>query len=115
MLWAGAAILAVGFLWSVFKGWVVWDIAHDRFNGGSAPTLDFPMVCPIPLAVGTSMVLSALDALPFPGFGFALYAGLAISFGMLLWWFYRLGAPERQRSAGEPGRAETGTASDRGG
>jgi hypothetical protein len=97
MLWAGVALLAVGALWSAFKGWVVWDIAHDLFNGGGAPTLDFPVVCPIPLAAGASVVLSALCAHPFPGFGFALYIGLAAAFGALLWLFDRVGAPERER------------------
>jgi hypothetical protein len=97
MVWAGVAILVVGVLCSALKGRVVWDIAHDPFNGGGAPTLDFPVVCPVPLAAGLSMVLRALDAYPFPGFGLALYVGLAICFGVLRWWFYRVGGPERQR------------------
>ncbi len=123
MLWAGVAILVVGLLWAAFKGWVVWDIAHDLFNGGGAPTLDFPVFCPLPLAVGGSLVLSALDALPFPGFGFALYLGLAVCFGVLLWWFSRVGEPERQRQlaaiqqhpAAEQTHAEPGAAADGGG
>jgi hypothetical protein len=76
---------------------VVWDIAHDLFNGGGAPTLDFSVFCPLPLAVGASFVLSALDAHPFPGFGFAVYIGLAGCFGFLLWYFDRVGGPVRQR------------------
>jgi hypothetical protein len=87
----------MGALWSAFKGWVVWDIAHDPFDGGGAPTMDFPLFCPVPLAVGASLVASALGAHPFPGFGFALYVALAAGFGLLLWCFYRLGEPERQR------------------
>jgi hypothetical protein len=38
-----------------------------------------------------------MNALPFPGFGFAIYLGLAITFWALLIWFYRIGEPERQR------------------
>jgi hypothetical protein len=97
MLWAGVALLVLGVLWSAFKGWVVWDIAHDLFNGGGAPTLDFPVVCPIPLAGGAGLVAWALDATPFPGFGFAVYVGLAACFGFLLRYFYRVGEPERLR------------------
>ena len=122
MLWAGVAILVVGVLCSAFKGRVVWDVAHDPFNGGGAPTLDFPVVCPVPLAAGLSMVLSALGAYPFPGFGLALYVGLAICFGVLLWWFDRVGEPERQRqlaaiqqrAAAEQRQAEPGAAPDTG-
>jgi hypothetical protein len=122
MLWAGFTFLTFGVLYSALKGWVVWDIAHDLFNGGGAPTLDFPVVCPIPLAAGASMVLSALGALPFPGFGFALYFGLAVAFGILLWLFDRVGAPERQRQLAalqqrhpaEQRQTEPGTAPDRG-
>ncbi|HZZ79853.1 MAG TPA: hypothetical protein VFE62_15145 [Gemmataceae bacterium] len=97
MLGVGIAFLVIGVLWSAFKGWVVWDIAHDLYGGGGAPTLDFPLFCPMPLAMGARLVLSALDAVPFPGFGFSLYVGLAIAFGLMLWWFDRIGAPTRQR------------------
>jgi hypothetical protein len=97
MLWAGVTLLVIGTLWSAFKGWVVWDIAHDLYNGGGAPTLDFPVFCPIPLAVGSSWVASAMGSSPFLGFGFAVYVGLATCFGVLLWYFDRIGAPERQR------------------
>jgi hypothetical protein len=97
MLWAGIAILAFGVLLAAFKGYMVWDIAHDMFNGGGAPTLDFPLFCPIPLSTGGSMVLTALDAHPFPGFGFTVYIGLALVFGGLLLWFDRIGEPERKR------------------
>src|SRR5262249_39400348 len=87
MLWAGVGVLVVGLLWSALKGRVVWDVAHDVFNGGGAPTLDFPVVCPVPLAVGASLVASALDATPFPGFGLGVYVVLAAGFGLLLWYF----------------------------
>ena len=97
MLWAGVAILVVGIVWAAFKGWMVWDVAYDLFNGGGAPTLDFPLVCPIPIAVGGSLTLLALDWLPFPGFGLTLYAGLSACFAVLLWWFDRVGRPERHR------------------
>jgi hypothetical protein len=97
MLWAGVGLLVVGLLRSAFKGRVVWDVAHDVFNGGGAPTLDFPVVRPVPLAIGASLVASALDATPFRGFGLAVYAVLAAGFGFLLWYFDRLGEPERQR------------------
>jgi hypothetical protein len=97
MLTAGIIILAIGLLWTAFKAYVVWDIAHDVFNGGGAPTLDFPVICPIPLAVGASLTLGALGRHPFPGFGFVAYLCLAIIFGFLLWLFDRHGAPERER------------------
>ncbi len=97
MMTLGMILLAFGVLWAVFKGYVVWDIAHDVYNGGGAPTLDFPVFCPIPLALGGSMVLSALDKHPFPGFGLVLYLCLALFLGFLHWWFDRLGEPERER------------------
>jgi hypothetical protein len=97
MLWPGVALLAVGVAWAAFKGWVVWEVAHDLYNGGGAPTLDFPVFCPLPLAVGASVVASSLGVRPFPGFGFAVYCGLAAGFAVLLWWFHRVGEPERQR------------------
>jgi hypothetical protein len=94
---AGIVLVVVGVLWSVFKGYVVWDAAHEVEQGASAPTIDFPIICPIPLAVGTSLLLRARHSLPFPGFGFAFYALLAGLFGSLLWFFDRLGERERQR------------------
>ena len=97
MLITGIIILAIGLLWSAFKGYMVWDVSHDAFGGGGAPTLDFPIVCPIPLALGGSLVLSALGKHPFPGFGFVVYLSLALVFGFLLWLFDRLAAPERER------------------
>jgi len=100
MMAVGIIFIVVGLLWAAFKGYVVWDIAHDIYNGGGAPTLDFPIFCPIPLAIGSSIVLTALGSLPFRGFGFVLYVGLAIVFGFLLWLFGRLGEPERQRQSG---------------
>ena len=93
----GIILLVVGLIVAVFKGYVVWDIAHNSYNGGGAPTLDFPIFYPIPLALGTSLVFKAHGGSPFPGFGFAIYAGLAVAFGFLLWLFDRLGKPERER------------------
>jgi hypothetical protein len=97
MLWIGVVLVILGGLWSAFKGRMVWKVAHDVYNGGGVPTLDFPLFCPIPVAAGLSTLLSAMNALPFPGFGFAIYLGLAITFWALLIWFYRIGEPERQR------------------
>ena len=93
----GIILLVVGLLAAAFKGYVVWDIAHDSANGGGAPTLDFPIFYPIPLALGASLVFKAHGGAPFPGFGFAIYAGLAAVFRFLLWLFDRLGKPERER------------------
>ncbi|EDY19719.1 hypothetical protein CfE428DRAFT_2895 [Chthoniobacter flavus Ellin428] len=93
----GIVALAIGFLWAVCKGCVVWNCAHDLFNGGGPPTLDFPVICSLPLAIGCSEVLNALGRNPFPGFGFVVYLGLVVIFGFLLWLFGRLGEPERQR------------------
>ena len=93
----GIIVFLIGVALAAFKGYVVWDIAHDVFNGGGAPTLDFPIICPIPLAIGASLVLRALDKYPLPGFGFIVYVGLALIFSFLLWLFYRLGAPEREQ------------------
>lgn len=95
----GVIFLVLGLLMAAFKAYVVWDIAHDLCAGGGAPTLDFPIFYPIPIALGSSWVLSALGAYPFPGFGFAGYLCLAVFFGMLLWLFDRLGAPARERQA----------------
>lgn len=95
----GIIFLALGLLMAAFKAYVAWDIAHDLFNGGGAPTLDFPIFYPIPIALGGSMVLSALGKLPFPGFGCAAYLCFAVFFSLLLWLFDRLGAPARQRQA----------------
>jgi hypothetical protein len=99
MIWVGIAFLIVGLLWTAFKGYVVWDVAHDLFNGGGVPTLDFAVFCPMPLAFGASLVLTELGASPFPGFGFVIYLGLAVGFGALMWLFYRLGEPDRQRAS----------------
>lgn len=123
MLWIGLAMLAVGLLWSAFKGRVVWDIAHDLYNGGGAPTLDFPVFCPLPLAAGAFAVASALAGRPMPWVGLAVYAGSTVVFGFLLWWFDRLGRPERQRQLAAISRrpraaasdAESGGVADRGG
>lgn len=70
-------------------------------------------MCPIPVAAGTSLILSALGKHPFPGFGLVLYFFLAFFFGFLLWLFDRLGAPARERQLeqlkknGGPKRADT--------
>jgi hypothetical protein len=101
MLTAGITILAFGVLYAAFKAFVVWDIAHDLFNGGGPPTLDFPIFCPIPLALGGNLVLRGLGKQPFPGFGYVAYICLVVVFGFLLWLFYRLGAPERKRQLQE--------------
>jgi len=93
----GIILIVFGLLVAAFKGYVVWDIAHDIYNGGGAPTLDFPIFCPIPLALGASLVFKAHGGSPFLGFGFAIYAGLAVVFGFLLWLFGHLGRPERER------------------
>lgn len=97
MMAAGIIVFVLGLLWAAIKSYVVWDCARDVYNGGGAPVLDFPVICPIPLAVGLSWMLRAQDWLPFPGFGFAAYVGLAAIFGFVLWLFYRLGKPERRR------------------
>jgi hypothetical protein len=96
MMTIGIIFLGIGLLLSAFKGYLVWELTHTIHHGG-APTLDFPIFCPIPLAAGTSFVLSALGGLPFRGFGFVLYVGLALVFGLVHLLFYRLGEPERQR------------------
>jgi hypothetical protein len=123
VLWGGVALLVFGLLWSGFKGHVVWDIAHDLYNGGGAPTLDFPLFCPVPLAAGAFVAGSALARRPLPWVGLAVYVGAAILFGLLLWWFDRLGRPERERQLaavlsrprGGAADAEPGAAADGGG
>jgi hypothetical protein len=97
MLGIGIGLVAVGILWSMFKGWVVWDAARDPYNGGGVPTIDFPLFCPVPITAGVSLIARAWSVSPFPGFVFAVYLGLAACFWLLLWHFYRLGEPERQR------------------
>jgi hypothetical protein len=97
MMPGGIILIIVGLLGAAFKGYVVWDMAHDSNGGGGAPTLDFPIFCPIPLAIGASFVATALGRVPFPGFGFVVYLGLAVVFGFLLWLFDRLGESERAR------------------
>jgi len=91
--------LALGILYTGFKGRLVWDVAHDVMNGGGVPTLDFAVFCPVPLALGISRILSSLGRHPFEGFGFVLYGCLVALFGCVLWLFDRLGEPERQRQA----------------
>jgi hypothetical protein len=112
VLWAGIALLAIGVAWAAFKGWVVWDIAHDLYNGGGAPTLDFPVFCPVPLAAGAFAVGSAVAGRPLPWVGVAVYVGSAALFGFLLWWFDRLGGPERQRQLEAITRRSSPTAQD---
>lgn len=94
MFWLGIAFLVVGALWTAFKGYVVWDVAHDVFNGGGVPTLDFAVFCPIPVAVGLGFL--------FPhqlscGAQFGVYVGLVVVYRIVHWLFDRIGAPERAR------------------
>lgn len=97
MFWMGIIILLLGLLGAGFKGYAVWTAAHDIHNGGGAPTLDFTVFWPIPIAVGGSVALTGANHYPFAGFGFVLYGALLIGFGFLPWMFYRHGAPERER------------------
>lgn len=97
MLWMGLAFLVIGLIGAGIKGSVVWSAAHDIYNGGGAPTLDFAFFWPIPIAIGGSIALTGVNHYPFSGFGFVLYGLLIIAFGGLQWLFYKLGAPERQR------------------
>lgn len=97
MFWGGLIVLVLGLVVTYLKGRVIWRAAHDLYQGGGVPTLDFPFVYPIPFAVGSSLTLSAMDALPFTGFGLAVYVVLGIGLGVLMWWFYQVGAAERQR------------------
>lgn len=97
MFWCGVIMLMLGCVVTYLKGRVVWRTAHDLYRGGGVPTLDFPFVYPIPVAVGGSLTLSSLDAVPFAGFGLVVYVVLAVSLGVLMWWFYQVGAAERQR------------------
>ena len=97
MFIVGLCFFVFGLIMTVFKGYVVWDAAHDAYGGGGVPTLDFPIFCPIPLACGINYMLKGHDCLPFDGFGFVIYLLLAVFLGFLLWHFYRLGKPERER------------------
>jgi hypothetical protein len=97
MFWAGVALVAVGLVWSVVKGWVVWGLAHDLYRGGGTPTLDFPLFCPLPLAAGVFALGSDLVGRPVPLLALAVYVTSAVIAGVLLWWFDHLGAAERQR------------------
>ena len=109
MLWIGVSFLVVGALWTALKGYVVWDTAHDVFNGGGVPTLDFVIFCPIPISIGLGFL--------FPhhlncGIQFGIYFALAVLYGIVHWVFDRIGAPERarqlaeiQRNAGPPAAA----------
>lgn len=94
MMTIGIIVLVIGLLFSAFKAHVVWSAAHDGFNGGGVPTMDFSIFWPIPIAGGTSMILSAQGIHPFPGFGFVLYLALALFFWFLHCFFDRHG--ERQ-------------------
>lgn len=94
MMWAGVALLAIGIALAIFKGWVVWNVAHD---GWGAPTLDFPLFYPLPLATGAFVVASSVAGQPVPAVGLTVYFGLAVCFGVLLWLFNRIGELKRQR------------------
>lgn len=97
LFWMGVGLLLMGIIGALIKGHAVWSAAHDIYNGGGAPTLDFTVIWPIPIAIGTAVLLTGANRYPFPGFGFVLYGALLITFGFLQWWFYRHGEPERQR------------------
>lgn len=97
MMTIGICVLVIGLLFSALKASVVWSATHDVFNGGGVPTLDFAIFCPIPLAGGTSMILTAQGVHPFTGFGFVLYMALALLVWFLHCFFDRHGEPERQR------------------
>ncbi len=97
MMTLGIALIALGLLYSLFKGYVVWTVTHDVFNGGGVPTLDFALLCPVPLAAGVSFMLEASGRLPFPFFGLMAYLCVAASFWLLHSLFDQLGRPERER------------------
>lgn len=88
---AGLFLLVLGLLWTAFNGYVVWSAARDRHGGGGVPTLDFALICPLPLAFGISLILAARESVPFTGFGFVLCLGLVGVLGVLHWLFERSG------------------------
>lgn len=97
MFWCGFIVLMLGLLLTYLKGRVVWRAAHDLYQSGGIPTLDFPFVYPLPIAVGSSLTISALHPLPIAGLGLAVYVVSVVGLGVLMWWFYQVGAAERQR------------------
>jgi hypothetical protein len=85
-------------LWTAIKGYVVWDVAHDLFNGGGVPTLDFVIFCPIPVVLGLGFIFpSRLNC----GGQVGAYVVLAILYGVARWLFDRIGAPARARQLDE--------------
>jgi hypothetical protein len=96
VLWIGVSFLVFGTLWTAFKGYVVWDVAHHE--PGGVPSLDFVIFCPIPISAGLGFL--------FPhhlscGFQFGIYTALAVVYGIVHWIFNRVGARERSRQLAE--------------
>jgi hypothetical protein len=80
MFWTGVGLLILGVLWSLFKGYVVWDAARDLYNGGGVPTLDFRHHLPDPACGRHEHVAGCGGPSLFPGFSFVLYVGLALMY-----------------------------------
>lgn len=97
MLIPGLILLAIGLLRAAYKGGVMWRIAHDVHDHGPVHQLDFTFVCPMPIAYGASLVLSAHGSLPSPWIGVVIYFALAAAFVCLHACVDRIGQPERQR------------------
>lgn len=97
MLFQGLILLAIGLLRAGCTGYNMWLIAHDVHDHGPVPKLDFIFICPMPIALGTSMRLSAQGHLPSPWVGLGIDGALTAAFMGLHAYVDRIGKPERQR------------------
>lgn len=98
MLYLGLFLVAVGVWLSVVKARVVREVGPCPFHGGGVPTLDFPVLCPLPVAAGGSWILDGCGVLPFDGFWVVGYVTLAPLYFLLMWRYTLIAEVTRKES-----------------
>ena len=96
IFWLGVVLTAIGVAWFAIKWVVVWDSCHNVQDGG-VPTLDFPVICPVPFAVATWAFLKYAGHYPFIGFAYLVYLALVVVCVILFILCERHGKPVRER------------------
>ena len=87
MFWFGLLLTIVFSAGFVLKMCVIWSVSRCPHGGGGAPTMDFILFYPVFLAIGVTVMLASMNALPFPYFGFALY-GAVLGLTIFIHWLF---------------------------